>query len=215
MSPWYDLIVGEGERRLALEGLGLLAPGAGERVLEVGFGTGHAAVEIARAVGERGRYAGVDISPGMLREATGRLETAGLSSRAELSLGDAADTACEDGSFDAVFTAFTLELFDVPDIPRVLAGCRRALRPGGRLCVVSMSKGDGPSAMLRLYEWAHRNFERWVDCRPIRVRQSVEAAGFQVAEARLTKAWGLPMETVLARKPAAAEARRQPETDAD
>jgi ubiquinone/menaquinone biosynthesis C-methylase UbiE len=201
MSPWYDIIVGGGERRLTLEGVSLLALREGERVLEVGFGTGHAAVELARAVGASGRYSGVDISPAMRRKTSRRLDAAGLSSRAELVLCDAVKLPFADGSHDAVFTAFTLELFDTPDIPRVLAECRRILVPGGRFCVVSMSKGTRPSAMLSLYEWAHRNFECWVDCRPIPVREYAEAAGFEISQARLTKTWGLPMETVLALRP--------------
>ncbi len=54
----------------------------------------------------------------------------------------------ETGSLDAVFSSFTLELFDTPDIPVVLGECRRALRDGGRLCVVAMSKQGKLALML-------------------------------------------------------------------
>jgi ubiquinone/menaquinone biosynthesis C-methylase UbiE len=64
-----------------------------------------------------------------------RLEKTGLLDRVELHCGDAMAMAFPDGTFDAVFSAFTLELFDTPDIPKVLDEIKRVLKTGGRLVV--------------------------------------------------------------------------------
>ncbi|RJQ46434.1 MAG: methyltransferase domain-containing protein [Gaiellales bacterium] len=178
----------------------MLAPLPGEQVLEPGFGTGHSLEAIAAAVGEEGRVFGIELSPRMLGLAQERLEREGLALRAELSLGDAASLPFRDSKVDAVFMSFTLELFDTPEIPRVLGECRRVLRPGGRVCVVALSKAGPPRLMERLYEWGHLKWPALLDCRPIYVGHSLREAAFKVRESRLSTIWGLPVETVLAFK---------------
>jgi len=200
LSRWYGALAGGSEKGLIDAGLLKLAACEGERILEIGFGAGHAICALARSVGDSGRVYGLDISAGMLRVAQRRVDRTGLSSRVDLRQGDAAQLLLRDGSFDAVFSSLTLELFDTPEIPVVLSECRRVLRAGGRLCVVAMSHTGKPGLMLKLYEWAHDRFPRYVDCRPIYAQAAVQQAGFHLVDASVKSVWGLPVEIVLAQK---------------
>ena len=136
----YDLLAEHSERPMREAGLRLLAAAPGEHVLEIGFGTGHILAELAKAVGPTGRVFGIDISENMLAHARDVLSNKGLIDRVSLDCGDAESLPYGDGSMDGIFMCFTLELFDTPDIPKVLAECKRVLRPGGRIVVVAVSK---------------------------------------------------------------------------
>src|SRR5215207_4197320 len=113
LSRWYDLVAGSTEKKYRDWGLEKLSAQPGEKVLEIGFGTGHCLVALAKSVGPAGRVVGVDISDGMLAIARKRLQQEGLDERVELYLRDAAKLSfLEEGSLDGIFMSFTLELFD-------------------------------------------------------------------------------------------------------
>ncbi|MFQ5712228.1 MAG: class I SAM-dependent methyltransferase [Candidatus Geothermarchaeales archaeon] len=198
ISKFYDYLTGAFERRYAYRALDRLSIEKGEAVLEIGFGTGHCLKRIAERVGQAGKAYGIDISSGMLEVTKRRLDKAGLTDRVELYCGDAGSLPYGDGVFDAVFTSFTLELFDTPEIPRVLSEIKRVLKPGGRLGVASMSKEDGRSILLRLYEWVHRKWPKYVDCRPIYVEQSLKDAGYEIKSKEKIRLFGLPGEIIVA-----------------
>ncbi len=197
MSRSYDLFAGAFERRLRTLALARLGIAEGEAVLEIGFGTGHALERIAAAVGARGRVCGIDISPGMAAVSRRRLARARLLERVALHCGDAAALPYTDESFDAAFMSFTLELFDTPEMPRVLGEVRRVLRPGGRLGVVSLSREEGTPPMLRLYEWLAQRMTQYIDCRPIYVERALREAGFTIAHSEEEKLWGLPAKIAI------------------
>jgi demethylmenaquinone methyltransferase/2-methoxy-6-polyprenyl-1,4-benzoquinol methylase len=199
MSGWYDALAGASEQPHVRAGLRMLDAAEGERILEIGFGTGHALVSLAGAVGISGRVYGVDISTGMARQAGDALEKAGLREEASLILGDGAQLPVKGRSLDGIFMSFTLELFDTPRIPRVLGECRRVLRETGRLCVVSLAKRGAVSLSVRLYEWVHDRMPRYVDCRPIPVREVLEDAGFETVEVERRSMWTLPVDVALGR----------------
>jgi ubiquinone/menaquinone biosynthesis C-methylase UbiE len=201
MSRWYDRIAGSTEKKYRDWGLEKLSAQPRETILEIGFGTGHCLVSLAKAVGQAGRVLGLDISDGMLAVARERLQAEGLDNRVDLHLGDAANLDfIETNSLDGVFMSFTLELFDNPEIPRVLQECHRILKPGGRLVVVSMTKTDPPTVPVRIYEWFHEYMPDYADCRPIFARQALEQSGFKIQDVSLSSMWGLPVEIVLGKK---------------
>jgi ubiquinone/menaquinone biosynthesis C-methylase UbiE len=197
LSRWYDLLAGKSEQGACEEGLRLLKVMSGENVLEIGFGTGHSLLALAKSVGETGQIHGIDLSEGMLAIAQPRVKRAGFAKMVDLRCGDAANLPYEVETFDAVFTAFTLELFDTPEIASVLQECWRVLKHPGRICVVSLSKTGKPSFMVRLYEWAHEKIPNYVDCRPIFVHDSLNTAHFKIGQFSNQSMWGLPVEIVV------------------
>lgn len=201
ISRVYGWMTGAFERKHGQRALEMLAVRDGETVLEIGTGPGYCLRQMAGLVGDQGSCCGVDISTGMLEVTGDRLRRSGLGDRAGLFCADAARLPFRDNSFDAILMAFTLELFDTPEIPQVLQEVMRSLRPGGRIGVVSLSKEGRASAATRLYEWAHRKWPRYADCRPIYVEMCLKGGGFAVSEKKKASLAGLLVETVLAVKP--------------
>lgn len=200
LSRAYDLLADADEHKARERALKLLNPQAGDTVLEIGFGTGHALVELARAVGPAGRVRGVDISEGMRRVAEARLQKDMPGSAVDLHVAAVPPLPWPDAVFDAVLLSFTLELFPAGDLPRVLAEIKRVLRPGGKLalaCMATVKPGSSESLMERTYQWMHQHFPHNVDCRPIDAAALLTANGFQVrAEERLS-IWTMPVAVVL------------------
>jgi len=200
ISRAYDYFTGVFERKHAKRALECLSINEGEAVLEIGFGSGHCLKRIVQSVGETGKACGIDISAGMLEVTKRRLGKAQLIDRVGLCLGDAAKLPYRDNAFDAIFVSFTLELFDTPEIPKVLEEVKRVLRPTGRLGIASMSRESGKSVPLRLYEWAHKKWPRYVDCRPIYLEESLINAGYRIRNKEMTRMVGLPIEVIVATK---------------
>jgi demethylmenaquinone methyltransferase/2-methoxy-6-polyprenyl-1,4-benzoquinol methylase len=103
-------------------------------------------------------------------------------------------------SFNAVFSAFMLDLIDTPDIPIVLGEMRRVLKPGGRVGLVSMSKACQGNVVVKIYERFHRWLPKLIDCRPIYLQSAVEAAGLHCEVHQTRSMWGIPVEVVVATK---------------
>ncbi len=112
-------------------------PCPGERVLEVGCGTGALALRLAEAVGAEGRVLAVDISEPLLARA--RIRAPGV----EFLLADAQSGPLGD-AHDLAASRFGVMFFDDP--ARAFANIRRSLRPGGRLCFVCWAPVAGNPA---------------------------------------------------------------------
>jgi demethylmenaquinone methyltransferase/2-methoxy-6-polyprenyl-1,4-benzoquinol methylase len=200
ISRFYDLLAERSEQPVRSAGLAKLGAMPGETVLEIGFGTGHCLALLAEATGPDGMIYGIDLSEGMLKVAQKTLRKNKARNRISTICGDATQLPFYPSTMDAVFMSFTLELFDTPDIPRVLSECRRVLRQDGRIVVVGMSKDSPARTMVHAFEWTHRHFPNFLDCRPIFVRRSLESAGFRIISTETKKMW-VPVEIVLASLP--------------
>jgi len=106
----------------------------GDRVLDLGCGTGMLAVLLAR---QGARVTGIDISPPMMSIAARRIQTEGLDSQVTLQdLGAVdLDTAFPDASFDAVVSTLVFSELSDDEIDFALAEIKRILRPGGQLLI--------------------------------------------------------------------------------
>jgi ubiquinone/menaquinone biosynthesis C-methylase UbiE len=199
LSRWYDALANRSEAPFRRLGLTLLDVRPGERVLEIGCGTGHGLAYLGWKVEAEGLVVGLDIADGMTRIAAQRLQNEGIDATVGICVGDAMYPCFASASFDAIFMSFTLELFDTPDLPRILSGCRALLRAGGRIGVVSLAQPEGRAGLaVRLYEWLHDLAPRWLDCRPISVSEILAQGGFDVATVRRGAMWGLPVVAVVA-----------------
>ena len=120
---------GEDEAQVRQEMIALLNLQPGQRVLEIGAGTGRDSEIIARALGPTGELHCQDIAQSMLVHNAARLERQGL--KASLSLANASHLPFPDDHFDAVFQFGGVgEFSDVSGFFREVA---RVTRPGGRV----------------------------------------------------------------------------------
>jgi ubiquinone/menaquinone biosynthesis C-methylase UbiE len=123
----------------------VLDPKPGERMLEVGPGTGYYTLDVADWVGPEGAVEILDLQQEMLDHTMGRAGEQGLSNVTP-TLGDATMLPYDDGSFDAAFLVTVLG--EVPDQDAALRELARVLKPGGRL-VVGELLGDPHYVTLR------------------------------------------------------------------
>jgi ubiquinone/menaquinone biosynthesis C-methylase UbiE len=116
--------------------LRLLAIASGERVLDVGCGSGVVTREVARRVGSGGLAVGVDTSPELLAVARELAKGAGMGDRVQFHQGSALRLPFPDGSFDAVVCATVLS--HVPGGEAAIPELVRVARSGGRLGVFDL-----------------------------------------------------------------------------
>jgi ubiquinone/menaquinone biosynthesis C-methylase UbiE len=137
-----------------------LAPDPGERVLEIGPGTGYYTVDLARWLGADGAVEIFDIQQEMLDHTLERAREGGVAN-VHATLGDARSLPYEDDSYDAAILITTLG--EIPDQDVALREVNRVLKPGGRLIVGELF-GDPHmvtlGALRRRAEAASLVFER-------------------------------------------------------
>jgi SAM-dependent methyltransferase len=110
----------------------ILEPNAGERILEVGPGTGYYTLDVAEWVKPDGQVDILDIQQEMLDHTLRRAAEQGLVNVIPTGA-DARAMPYEDGTFDAAFLVTVLG--EIPDQDAAFRELARVLKPGGRLVV--------------------------------------------------------------------------------
>lgn len=154
---WYDLFLklltlgGEDAFREAI--LDRAAITAGERVLDVGCGTGTLAIAAARRVGTAGKVCGIDPSEEMIARARAKGARAGVT--IDFRLASAQKLPFDDASFDVVLSSLMLHHLPAAMRKDGVAEMRRVLKPNGRLLIVELVRKPGLVSMLTPARLAH------------------------------------------------------------
>lgn len=146
----------------------------GDRILEVGVGTGLSLPLYPRAV----HVTGIDVSREMLTRARARKRRQRLD-YVSLQLMNAESMAFADGSFDKVVAMYVASV--VPNPARLVDEMRRVCTPGGELFIVNHFRNPNPlvSGVERLFS----RFSRWMGFRPdFCLEEFVRQTGLEVAE---------------------------------
>jgi SAM-dependent methyltransferase len=114
--------------RFGVAAMERLALRAGQRVIDVGCGSGATTLELARRVGPGGEAFGIDIAPAMVEAARQRAAAARVEN-ATFAVADAQVESLGESPFDAAFSRFGVMFFADP--MAAFTNIRRAVRPGG------------------------------------------------------------------------------------
>ena len=196
LAPVYELWAKLTESRARARVLDLAAVRDGEAVLEVAVGTGVQLAALARR-NRSGRTVGVELADGMLEKAGRELARAGLG-RVELVKADALDLPFGDTEFDLVVNSYMLDLLPLAEIPVALAEMKRVLRPGGRLVLSNMTKGE--RRLHRIWDALYaRGIVLTANCRGVLAAPVLEQLGFAGVQREYVAQMSFPTEIVSAR----------------
>jgi phosphatidylethanolamine/phosphatidyl-N-methylethanolamine N-methyltransferase len=176
----FDWALGPG-RRIAVSALPVQA---GERVLEVGVGTGLSLPYYPSDC----HVSGIDISEAMLERARERVAELGRTD-IDLRLMDASALSYPDETFDHVLAPYVISV--VPEPARVMAEIRRVCKPGGTVMVVNHFGSSAPGP-LRWAESLLTPASQWIGFRLDEPLSNVtEAPGLETVRVEKVNLFGL------------------------
>jgi len=163
-----------GRRQAIIRALNLKA---GERVLDIGSGPGHQAMEMSPMVGPSGKVVGIDVSDSMLKIARTRCEDI---ANIEFHEADAVNLPFDDGTFDAAMSSMVFEY--LPDVSGTLREVFRVLKPRGRVAIhgcdwgATLWRSSDPERMARMLKvWDNHLEDRQL---PQTLNTKLREAGF-------------------------------------
>jgi phosphatidylethanolamine/phosphatidyl-N-methylethanolamine N-methyltransferase len=136
-AKFYDHTFGALVRKRQVRALEQLRPAPGERVLDIGVGTGMTLRHYRRDI----TVVGMDLSSGMLGKARKKIRRDGLT-HCKLVQGDAMAPPFEDHSFDHVMITHVVTV--VSDPQKLMRWAQRMVKPGGRIVVLNHFLSPSP-----------------------------------------------------------------------
>lgn len=178
-ARFYDPLVwllslGRGGRVAALT-LDTAEVGAGDRLLDIGTGTGSVALQAADRVGPTSEVVGIDAAPEMIAKATRKARGRNPAPRFEVALIE--DLPFEDASFDRVVAQLMIHHLPEDLRPTGLAEIRRVLAPGGTVAITDFATLGG-SARTHLFALRRQRPQQ----RASWLTSLLEDAGFEAVE---------------------------------
>lgn len=172
-----------------------------QRVFELGCGTGRFAQRLLREyLPDKAEYIGLDISDTMVSLAQQRLAPYALRTQVIKSDGGMQFPLAEQ-SVDRMIATYVFDLLSEADIKLALQEAQRILRPGGKLCLISLSRGVNFSSRLvcRLWSGLFRLHAPLVGgCRPLELLPFLDQARWLVEYHHVLTQFGVPSEILIA-----------------
>lgn len=153
----YDALAGVAtlgrDRRLREAILEIAGLSSGERVLDVGCGTGTLAIDVKRQVGREGVVQGIDASEEMIALARKKADSRGVG--ADFQVAAAQDVPFADATFDVVLCTMVMHHLPRDQREAAIAEMFRVLVPGGRVLIVDLSREGNRLARLNPIALVH------------------------------------------------------------
>lgn len=141
----YEQLMGRWSRRLAPDFIDFAGIAAGDRILDVGCGTGSLTFELASR-SEPKAIAAIDFAPAFVEAAKRRNTDA----RVTIQQADATDLPFADDAFDRAMALLVLHF--VPDAPLAIREMRRVVKPGGMVAAVVWDHLGGMTGMRMIVD---------------------------------------------------------------
>lgn len=141
----YERLMGRWSRLLAVPFIDFAGVANGERILDVGCGTGSLTFALPQAA-EIGEVAAIDFSPVFVAEAQRR----NTDPRISIAQGDACAIPFPNDRFDRALSLLVLHF--VPETDKAIAEMRRVVRPGGVVAAAVWDHFGGMSAMRMMWD---------------------------------------------------------------
>jgi len=197
-QDWQSFYESAAIDRLITEG----AFNKAQSVCEFGCGTGRMAeLLLQNVLPPNPTYLALDISATMIGLAEKRLTPWSKRSKA-IQTNDAPTLHSENHSIDRVLSTYVLDLLSEADIRTFLTEARRALKPSGMLCNVSLMYGQAPlskavsSVWQKIHNWRP---EMVGGCRPVALRPILDESQWHIEHLSVVRRFGICSEVLVAR----------------